>query len=786
MRDLGRYGRLHAAVAAALIAGAPVVAQAQQQGIDIPAGSLAASLAELGRQGQVQIVAASDLVAGRQAGAVAGAADVRVALAQMLAGSGILWQQSGPQTFTLSAPQAVPAAEGALVLDPVQLTAETAFGAVFGYRAGASATATRTDTPLRDIPQTVDVIGREEIEDRQVTSLTDAVEAAPNVQQNSTSGNRGETFILRGFPTSSYAIDGTPLSAAGDRPEVLLDLAGVERVEVLKGPASVLYGLGEPGGVINVVTRRPSAVTGGDAALQWGSYGFARSEASVTGALNDSGTLTGRLTGAAQREGSWQAGRPDSERQYLGGVLEWQATPDTRLSFSLDHTRTKQPFDRGLIVRDDTNEVMEPYDSFLGEDWSMVEAEKTRAAFDLEHVAAPNLTLRAHLAYDEALVNDTGIDYRSLAADGRTLGRRYTDRTEDSSNLDLRLEALLKLSTGAVDHDLLAGLQFTEARMDFRNARANIDAIDIFDPVHGAAMPAASPNSAYDGVVRARSVYLQDQISFSPRWKALAGLRWDDYDLRRDVELGDAVAPNAQSALTGRLGLVWQPRTDLALYANWAESFQPQDGVDQAGDALDAEEGEQYEIGAKWDLVPGRLSATLAAFQITKSNVATDDPDNPGADYQLVTGEQRVRGIEAELSGEVLPGWKLHGGLGLLDAKITRDETYEVGNRLPAVPEYSARLWSTYEFDEGRARGLTLGGGVTYVGAREGDLENSYDVDGYARLDAMASYAFRNGAALSVTLRNVTDAEYIATPVGRTENYAGAPRTLIAKLDWSF
>lgn len=678
------------------------------------------------------------------------------------------------------------AQEQVVDLAPIVVTAEE----IAAYNAASASTATMTDTPLRDVPQAVNVVGRQEIEDRQIQSLTAAVEGVPNLARNGTAANRSETFLLRGFQTSGFSVDGMQMNGTADRPEVLMDLAGVERVEVLKGPASVLHGAGDPGGVINVVTRRPEATPSADVTLSYGSFDFKRVEGSATGALNASGTLTGRITGALQDEDGWIPGRPGSKRRYVGGALEWRPSDATLLGFTLEHTATKQPFDRGLLWVPSQQQVLEPYDSWLSEEWSMVDGEKTRGLLKLKHDVSDRLTVRTSLGFDFGHVSDTGIDHQGLRDDGRSLRRRYTDRVEDTQTQNLRAEALYKFNTGSVEHNVLGGVQYSWSRMDFESARANIDDIDIFDPVHGAPMPIAAPNSKYRQDIETRAVYLQDQITFSEGWKGLAGLRWDEYTSERVATVGgDAIPKKTDTALTGRIGLVWQPRNDLSLYASFAQSFAPQTGLTRDLSTLDPEKGRQYEVGAKWDVVPDRVTANLAVFEITKTNVANDDPLDE--DYSILTGEQRSRGIEAELAGEILPGWAMHAGLGYIDAEVTKDTLIPVGTRFQRVPRVTASLWTTYEFQPGsRAEGFTIGGGFTHVGSRVGFIDDDYsdqfEVDGYTRLDLMTRYTFDNGATLSLSVNNVTNKAYINSIQSDREIVAGAPRNVQIKLGMAF
>lgn len=763
--------------------------QASAISYSIPAGPLGAAISRFGDRSNLQVLYPAALVQGKASPGVSGTLTREAALDRLLADTGLAWRFTNDSTITLLDPSAAGAGgappAGGATLAPITILGaqETGTGPVDGYRATRTVTGTRTDTALRDIPQSIQVVARDAITDRQTTSLTEALQNVSSVQQNGTSGNRAETFKVRGFSSPGYAIDGVMLNPTGDRPETFLDLANVERVEVLKGPASALYGRGQPGGLINIVTRRPSDTFEADGSVQGGSYGFWRGEGSVSGPIDADGTLTGRLTGALQTEEGFRDERGRSTRQFGSAALRWEPTDDTRFTFGLDHTHQKLPFDRGLIVTPD-NEVSLPRERFLAEKWSEIDARKTRLSLGAEHDFNDRFTVRGSLRYDDARVHDTGIDFRDLEDDGRTLNRRYTDRVEDSWNLDAQLEAQLEFDTGAIAHTLLGGFQYTRSRMDFTSYRANIDPIDIYDPVYGASMPTPSLNSDYVNDIEMASLFLQDQIEFSPQWKALAGLRYDHVRQTMDQKVGDSDPPIDDGALTGRLGLVYQPIEPVSLYASYSESFSPQGGMTRDGAALDPEEGWQIETGIKVDLVPDRLSLTAAVFQITKKNVATSDPLD--SDYSVLTGEQRVRGVEADVTGEILPGWEVIVSGAYLDARITEDEDYQVGNRLTGVPLWSGSLWTTYEFQEGNFEGLKLGAGIQAVGARKGDLDNSFSVDGYYRLDAMASYKFSDNLEFSLIGRNLTDRDYIETPVSRTENHPGAPRSVFASLKATF
>ncbi|WP_241609313.1 TonB-dependent siderophore receptor [Rosenbergiella australiborealis] len=747
----------------------------------IPYQPLANALLAFSKVTGLQVSADASLLTDKMSNPVITNLSHDVMLTTILKGSGLDFKIINnstvlivPSTFSTSEP---------METIVVTKSAETAYGPVDGYHATQSATGTKTDTALRDIPQSIQVVPRQVLNDQQAKNLSDALKNVSAVQVSGTAGNRTETFNVRGFSSPSYAIDGVMLNSISGRPANFIDMVGVERVEVLKGPASALYGRGEPGGLINIITRQPTYDFKGDAQIQAGSFGFWRGESTMSGPLNNDRTLTGRISGALQTEDGFQQHRSRSERQTGNLMLKWEPTLYTRVNFSHYQNHQEMPFDRGLVVSDD-NRIHLSAKRYLGEEWSSIDSRNTSTAVDIEHEVSETLALRSTLRYEKAYTHDTGIDYRSLYSDGRTLQRRYTDRIERSQNLDAQFSTLIDASTSAIDHKLLSGMQYTNSRLVFNSARAKIASIDIFDPVYGANLPIPTPNSDFTQRIRVGSLFIQDQINFSSQWKALVGLRYDHVWQETDQRIGNATPKINDGALTGRAGVVYQPSVPISIYANYADSFTPQSGQQRNGKALEPEKGWQIESGIKWDLLPDALSLTTAVFQITKFNVKAADPND--TDYSITTGKQRVRGIEMDLVGKITPGWNIIASAAWLDALITRDEHYAVGNKLPSVPAWSSSLWTTYEIKSGRLSGLKLGSGIQAVGARKGDLENGYVVGGFYSLDTMIAYQVSPNLSLSLHGKNLTNQNYIATPVSRMENYPGAPRSVLGSLKVTF
>lgn len=659
-----------------------------------------------------------------------------------------------------------------------------AVGATEGYRAGSSSVGSKTDTALRDIPQSIQVVTRQVLEDQQATSLADAVSNVSSIQRGNTHGGTVESFFMRGFQATTYAIDGVMTNSLVVRPEILTDLANVERVEVLKGPASVLYGRGNPGGLINIVTRRPSFVPQGQVKLQGGSYDFQRAQAWVSGPLHEEAGLAASLAMAYQTKGSFREHYRDSHRRYVAPTLTWAPSEATRVEMGLEYTETDSPYDRGLQIIGDR--IDNRHRVFLDEPWSHASSTKEATWLKVEHDATDWLTLRQVTRWDHSTKDMLIVSQRTLLADQRTISRRATDFDESMYSLTSQYEAVARFTGAGLHHQVLLGVETVNGKRDATMRRANLASIDLYNPVLG-----AQPGRftfGEDSRFRQTSygVYLQDQIDLNDQWKLLLGTRWDRIDQRNRSYTASGSYNDVNIDPTGtspRVGVVYQPTADVSLYASYSESFAPQSKLTRDGSVLDPETGKQYEVGAKYDLIPEQLSATLSAFEITRQNLATSDPlDNA---YSIQTGEQRVRGVELDVSGEISPGWNVIGNIAVLDAKLTKDTRLQEGARLEGVPVVSGALWSTYQLQEGDLRGLGFGGGVFFAGKRYGDLANSYSASGYGRLDLTLFYDLNPNVRLSLNGRNVLDRKYLET-VASAGNYPGEPASLTASLSVGF
>ncbi|SFG92470.1 TonB-dependent siderophore receptor [Methylobacterium gossipiicola] len=661
---------------------------------------------------------------------------------------------------------------------------ESATSPVIGYRAGRSATATRTDTALRDTPQSVQVVPREVLEDRQDVRLSDALQNVSNVQPGGTLQGRSDTFVIRGFRTQAYAIDGVLLNQANNFLSTQRDLADVERIEVLKGPASVLYGRGDPGGLVNIVTRRPTLTPSGDLTVQGGSFGFARLQGSVSGALPGTEGFAGRVSFAAQDDPTFRNygdGRSNS-RFFVAPAFTWTPTADTRVEFLAEITRQDSQYDEGLIARRG-RVPLDDIARFYGTTNSRYSGASNFATLRIEHDLTPDVTLRQIVNVQSGGFDVFAARATAVNPAGTLVTRRGSSVESNFASLDTQSEIVAKFDTFGLRNTFLAGFEYTNGyRNPYSLQTVATTTTSFLNPVPRINFGAFTLQSDIRQRNDLYGVYLQDQIDLGAGLQILLGTRMDfgtQFYFNRTPTSRTVPPEQELFGFSPRVGLVYRPIEPLTFYASYTNSFKPQTDNVLGVNNPPPETGVQYEVGARYDLVPDRLTLSAAAFSITRQNVSANDPVNTG--FSVITGEQRSEGIEVDLAGEILPGWKIIGGLGYLDARITRDTTFAVGNRLVGVPAFSGSVWSTYQIPDGEWRGLGVGFGATYVGARFGDLNNSYKVGAYTRLDAAVFYDYER-YRFALNLRNLTDARYIEQPFNTFNNQPGAPFTVLATI----
>ncbi|MEA5605577.1 TonB-dependent siderophore receptor [Nostoc sp. UHCC 0252] len=664
--------------------------------------------------------------------------------------------------------------------EPIELVVT---GEEDGYRVSNTSTGTKTDTPLRDIPQSIQVVPQEVLRDQQVTRLEDALRNIAGVNQSFNFGPLA-FYSIRGFDVTETNLlrDGLIDTLAGQ----VSELSSIERVEVLKGPASVLFGLGNPGGSINLISKRPLPDPFYAVEATIGSYSFYRGAVDLSGPLNDSKTALYRLNLAYRNSGSF-VDFFNGESFNISPVISVALGEKTNLTLEAEYITTRDTIASGVpvigsILPNPNGKVSrnlnltEPSDSF--------EQTIFRLGYRLDHKFSENWSINNAFRFAFRDLYQRRTDSRGLDEDNSTWLRSASESSSENRNYAMSTNLIGKFATGSIQHQLLFGFDLN--RFDNYNpVTPNFEAasINIFNPVYG--QPRGSNILFSEGFrqqTNSLGIYLQDQVALTDNLKILLGGRFDVIDRKYEDLVSNTESSGTDSAFSPRFGIVYQPIPAISLYTSYTSSFTPPGGSYFFGvdSSFEPERGNQYEIGVKADL-NDRLSATLALFDLTRTNVTTEDPNRQG--FSIQVGEQNSQGVELNLAGEILPGWNIFAGYAYIDARITKDNTLTPGNRLSNSANHSFNLWTSYEIQKGNLQGLGAGIGLFFVGDRA-NFDNTYEVPSYFRTDASIFYK-QDRFRAALNFKNLFDIDYFESSLGNRVYY-GQPFTVQGTVSWQF
>lgn len=646
--------------------------------------------------------------------------------------------------------------------------------------------ALKFDAPLRDIPQTIDVIPDQVIRDQRALSMQDAVKNVAGIGMATGDGQRDQ-FVIRGnISYGDLFIDGVRDDALYFR-----DLSNIERIEILKGPASVLYGRGSSGGLINRVSKKPGT-EGGEIVLSYGSWDDKRGEIDLGHVFTDNNVAV-RLTGAIERSDSYRD-QGFLKREAIAPSVLFAPSDRTRVLLQADYLRDRRLTDNGIPAFQG-RPVDVPASTYYGAangrdvDFSQSEVWSTTATLDHEFSDALKLH-NVFRYYDYTLDRQNTIpNVVNEVARTVTLNRQSTDRAEHGWFNQLELSGTF--STGALEHKLLLGFEAgRQSKYELRIDRANIVTVDLFNPILPV-LPlevSGNPSTHRTGVYKTLGFYAQDMISLGDHWKVLAGLRYDRFgqEVRQRIA-GQPDLARTDTFWSPRVGLVWQPSPTQSYYVSWNKSYQPSGetfALSTSSADIAPEKTINREIGAKFDLFDGKLSATISAFNLKRSDIKATDPVLLKV---IPVGVQRTRGIELSAQLELSEGWQAIASYAYLDARITKSPALDSGvriqgNRPTLTPVNSASFWLMRNFGER----FGLGGGVNYVGDRQANLANTVVLPEYLTADAMA-WARLGKLKAQINIRNIFDRDYIVSAHGTVGNLnmPGAPRSVMLTLRYA-
>lgn len=667
-------------------------------------------------------------------------------------------------------------------LDAVQVRSDYA-----PYRALTVTGATKTEAPLRDLPISARVLDHSLLEDAGVTDLAGALDMASGITKANNLGGLWDSYSIRGFTgdpnfSSDYMVNGFNASRGYNG---LRDGANTQSVEVIKGPASALYGRGEPGGAVNIVTKKPLFDAQHSVDLSAGRFDSYRAALDSTGPLSE--TVAYRVNLMHKDQHSFRD-TVDSDATLLAPSLLWMPTPDTTVSYELELLRIHTPFDRGVTAIDgDANRL--PASRFLGEPGDGdIDLHSTGHQVFAVHGLNQTWSLQGGATYRDSGMRGFSTEPWTLQADDRTLRRERRYRDYQGRDIAARAELLGTLGSGKVTHHVLFGIdgnRFNDSRYQLRaRSAATPYSIDVLAPRYGVAQPGRlAPITDTDERQQVWGVYAQDQIDLGARWKALLGVRYDHYQQDIANRLRATTQQASDGVISPRAGLTVHLDDTLSLYASAAAGFRPNSGVGANGQSFAPEKSRSLETGLKY-VQPGEgLEATLAVFRIDKENVLSLDPADTS--FSLPVGQMRSEGAELDLLGRLTPHLAASVGLAYTDSQVTRSSAAAMGTglaegrRFPNVPRVSGNAFVNYAQPLSGTRSAAVGVGVSRTGERLGSVDSNtgFVLPAYTVWRLVGHYDLSERLRLYAKVENLTDRRYAAFSYSEQWVYPGAPRT---------
>ncbi|WP_426811280.1 TonB-dependent siderophore receptor [Pseudomonas sp. WOUb67] len=736
----------------------------------IPAGPLGQALSTFAERAGITLSFSPDAVRGLNSPGLAGGGSLEDGLAQLLTGSGLELHKTDSGYVVLPGHS-----DAGLQLDPTSIdasAAQSAFAPVQGYFASNASSATKTDRPILETAQSISVVTADQIADRKVDRVEDAVAYTSGVRVGASGLDpRFDMISIRGFETTIGAdfLDGLRQPGSGWLSLPQTEAYNLERIEVLKGPSSVMYGQISPGGMVNRVSKRPSLLAKNEVQVQAGNYNHQQGQFDLGGKLDESGDVLYRVVGV-YRDAENYIEQLNNDVRLIAPSLTWQIDPDTSLTLLAQYQERETAGSPMLYQQGDhlTNfwQGDEYFDKLEQRQWTF--------GYEFEHTFNDTFTFQQNLRYGQV---DTTNQYMQpyQEREGHILDRWAIGVYEDMSYLSADTRLVSRFDTGALHHTLLTGVDYGWLDTSLLYAMGPGPSIDRFAPdYHQPVAKPGTPLADEDGLEQRTGLYLQDQIDLD-RWRLSAGLRRDLVHVRRSDNLSGLNSKNNDSATTGSIGVLYLFDNGLAPYASYATSFQPQ----TSSGNYEPTEGEQYEVGLKYQPPGTATMLTASLYHLTQQNVLTRDPIDPLK--SIATGEQVSKGLELEAVSDLSDRLKMTASYSFNDPEVTKSNDGNEGKQPLNVPRHLASLWLDYRLP----MGLGVSGGARYTGSNYGDAQNTVKNEGYTLVDAGVHYDFGgslDGVRLALNARNLFDKRYINCQQGYC--YRGEARSVVTSLSY--
>ncbi|EPF20868.1 TonB-dependent siderophore receptor [Cedecea davisae DSM 4568] len=693
--------------------------------------------------------------------------------------------------------------EDTITVSASAVPAESAWGPSPTIAAKRSATATKTDTPIEKTPQSISVVTREEMDTRQPQTVKEALDYTPGVFSTRGSSSTYDVVSIRGFTTSSTVntnqyLDGMKLQ--GDNySEASMDPYFLERVELLRGPVSVLYGKSHPGGVVSMVSKRPTTEPLHEIQFKMGTNNLWQTGFDFSDALDDNGEFSYRLTGLGRSENA-QQDMVKSNRYAIAPSFSWRPDDKTDFTFLSNFQSDPNAGYYGWLPRQGTvvpyvdangNSHKLPTDFNEGERDNKMSRRQQMVGYSFAHEFNDTWTVRQNLRYTRIHTLYDSVYGNGYISPGQ-ISRAYVRSDEDLNNFSVDTQAQAKFATGAVDHTLLTGVDYMRMRNDIDAMYGSADPLSMSNPQYGNANVVTNFPYAVINRQQQTGLYMQDQAEWN-RFVLTLGGRYDFAKTSTFTRSSGTLAEVNDKQFTWRGGLNYLFDNGISPYVSYSESFEPVSGSTRQGKPFDPSKGKQYEAGVKYVPKDMPVTVTAAVYHLTKDKNLTVDPDNSA--FSVQGGEIRSRGLELEAKAAVNANINLTASYTYTDAEYTHDTLYQ-GKRPAEVPRNMASLWADYTFHETALSGFTFGAGARYVGATSSfyasgpQVNDTFNVPSYTVADAMVKYDLARfglpGSSVAVNVNNLFNREYVSSCYRDYACYWGAERQVVATATFRF
>ncbi|MCL7931021.1 TonB-dependent siderophore receptor [Halomonas llamarensis] len=770
----------------------PLTAHAQQQSqqpaqqgaqhFEVPAGDLGNALSRFAADSGVVIYFDSNLTQGKQTRGLSGDYNVESGLRTLLSGSGLSLVNEADGSYRLEErPEDVALSTMRVEADWMQ---ETAYGPVQGIAATRSATGTKTDTPIIETPQSISIVSSEEFQNYGARNFTEALSYTPGVSRFNGAERTSEGLRVRGFRNTTTYRDGSKYQVNAYNGQQ--ELYGLERLEVLKGPSSILYGVAAPAGIINAVSKRPTSEPLREINLEVGSYDRRQISADFSDALDEDGVWSYRLT-MLHRDSDTFVDHVPYDRTYIAPALKWQPTEQTSLTLLSEYQRDQTAHVYGLptsgtILPNPHGDI--PRERFVGESgFDEYDSERYSIGYLLEHDFSDELHLRHNLRTFRLDADFPQMSIRQ-SNDQRIYTRNAQDRRDASSGLTSDTSLQYDWEAGSTTNTSLIGVDYTRQRHETERYNRTAPPLNLFDPVYDSGEFGEPEPFAWSFRTRSEQVglYAQNQMKIADKWVLLLGGRQDWNEDETSPYFGPTEwSRETDDAFTGRVGGVYIADNGLAPYISYSQSFEPASGTDRNGNRFDPTRGEQYEVGVRYQPDGSDTMLTASAYELTQENVSVTDPVDTS--FQTQIGEVRSRGFELEVKTAIGSNANLVAAYAYTDARTTESSPItpgEEGKRTPNTPYNQFSLWGDYRFSDFGLPELKFGAGVRYMGATRGTWVEG-EVPSFTLVDTRVSY--ETGPWIySLNATNLTDKTYIESCTYNC--FYGEPRSVVGSVSY--